>query len=143
MVKKDWLHLLRTTGLGVSSDEAEAIVRVYCKDGYVHYGEVLRAVRGQLSEGREELVYELWKRFADVDTLDARHLLSVDISSYPAVALGTASAKDAVSDWEAAIKYWAPEDGRFREEEFRAFFTFASATILADDEFRLLIASIG
>ena len=56
---------------------------------------------------------------------------------------GTASPKDAFSDWEAAIKYWAPEDGRFGEEDLRAFFTFASATILADDEFRLLVSSIG
>jgi Ca2+-binding EF-hand superfamily protein len=143
MVKKDWLHLLRTAGLGVSADEAEAIVRIYCKDGYIHYGEVLRAIRGQLTESRAELVDDVWKRLADGDTFDARRLLSIDISSYPTVALGTASPKDAFSDWEAAIKYWAPEDGRFGEEDLRAFFTFASATILADDEFRLLVSSIG
>jgi Ca2+-binding EF-hand superfamily protein len=143
MIKKDWLHLLRTAGLGVSADDSEAILRVHCKDGYVHYGEILRAIRGQLSESRTELVHELWQRLADDDAVNAGRLLGIDMASYPTVALGNAAAKDAFSDWEGAIKYWAPEDGRFRDEEFRAFFTFASATILADDEFRMLISSIG
>jgi uncharacterized protein YaiL (DUF2058 family) len=129
----------------VSPDEQEAILLYFEKDGYVKYAEVLRAVRGSMSPARETVVTQLFSSLVDgkKGVVPAEYLKQIDIQSHPQVAVHKVSPYDAKQDWDLSVDFWAPEDRCFTEDDWRNFLHFVSSTIERDDEFRMLVQSIG
>jgi hypothetical protein len=138
--RKDWLHLVRTSGLGLSPEESESILDAYSLNGVVRYGEILRRIRGDLTPPRADLVSKLFLSIAKDGEVPGARLLKPELI-LPAAESGRVSKKEARRDWEDGVAYWGSDGQVFDEDTFRAFFSFVSAITAADDEFRVIAES--
>lgn len=134
---------LRENGFNLTPSEFERIFKFFDKnnDGKISYDEFLRALRGDMSQRRRDLVMLAFKKLdktgdgiVNIDDLKD----SYDVSFHPEFKQGKKSKdqilKEFLVQWDTL-----QQDGTVTPEEFEDYYKDVSASIDDDDYFELMI----
>jgi Ca2+-binding EF-hand superfamily protein len=127
---------------GLSIDQIDDIIRAIdlLGDGSIRISELIRQLRGSVSERRVALIQQAWATLDKngKNAISMTEMMSVyDVNSRPEVVQGRMTAEQAMQDF---LQVWGKAgDATVTWEEFAEYYMDVSGTIEKDDIFEMMI----
>lgn len=129
--------VLKQNGHDLSPSEFERLFKYFDRNGdnCISISEFVAGIRGVLSECRDKVVNDAWRRIAPKGEIPANDFAAAfDVTSVPEYNAGKISKADVLQELMNAVDF--NQDGMISAEEFKDFYTNVSPNFNDDERFK-------